>query len=192
MNILNNFISTSPDESDAVLQFKGTNGDIYLFENHFEIKRHPLHQLSRLDPSESHSLPLSKISEIHFRRKSNLKKGYIRFIENGKDASYLSTFSIDHDDGTVQIARNNNDFALRFIRHILKLEPSIDIIDLDDPTIKDQNKDIVDKIVDGANSGKKVATETLKDVDKDKLASNMSKVAILIGTKVIKKKLKFK
>jgi len=191
MNILNNFISTCPDEPDAVLQFKGINGDIYLFEDHLEIKRHPIHQLLRIDPSESYRVHLLKISEIHFRRKSNLKKGYIRIIEKGKDASYLSSFNIDHDDGTVQIARNSNDFVLKFIGYVLNLEHSIDIIDLDNPTIKDRNKDIVDTIVDGANSGKRFATEGVKGVDKNKLATNICTVALPPVIKLIKKKIKF-
>lgn len=192
MGIFKKFISTCPDEVEELLQLNGINGDIYLFEDHLEIKRNRVHQMVRLDPSESYSLPLSKISEIHFRRKSNLKKGYIRFVENRKDASYLSSFNVDHDDGTVQISRNSNDFALRFIEQVLNLEPSIDILDLDEPTIKDRNKDIVDKIADAANSGKRIAIETVKDVDKSKLASGISTVAVPIVTTVIKKKLKMK
>ncbi|MDA0525429.1 hypothetical protein [Methanococcoides alaskense] len=125
MKFQNDRFSNTNHEPDPILQFKELNGHINLFEDHLVVDRLPFHKFLRSKLSEKYTLPLSQISEIHFRRASSFKKGYVRFISIGKDASYLSFFAIDKDDGTVVITKNNNDFVVRFIMRIHELNQSI-------------------------------------------------------------------
>lgn len=182
----------SMKESEPILQFKGLNGHIYLFEDYLDINRLIIHKALRNKLSGNYSLPLSRISEIHFRRASSLKKGYIRFIEIGKDASYLSFLTMDRDDGTVTITKNSNDFVIRFLIRILELKPSIDVLDLGNSEINGQNKVIVDKVIDVVKSGQSFATGKIKEVDKDKLTSDIYKAGINVGVAALKKKYNIK
>ena len=188
MKFLNDRFSNTNHEPEPILQFKGLNGHINLFENHLVVDRLPFHKFLRSKLSGKYTLPLSQISEIHFRRASSLKKGYVRFISIGKDASYLSFLAIDKDDGTVVITKNNNDFVVRFIMRIHELNQSIDVLDLDDPAVSSQNNDVVDKIVDATNYGLAYAGEKIKEVDGKKAVKGAAYLGACAGEEIVKRK----
>jgi len=170
-------------KSEPILEFKGLNGHIYLFDNHLTIKRLFVHKLLRHDLSKEYTLPLSQISEIHLRRSSTLKKGYVRFIGVGKDASYLSFLGINTNDGTVTITKNNNDFVVRFIHRVHELNPSINVLDLDDSAVDSQGKYIINKVVGVAKSNLTSAGVKLNELKNSAANSDKFKEFKIIATK---------
>ena len=178
MDFLKKHTLKNDDEDRPILQLKGLTGHIYLFKNRIEIKRLLVHKALRKNSSGNYSILLSDISEIQLKLAPSLDSGYIRFIEVGKDASYLSSLNrlivSMEDDCTVMIKENNNDFVLRFIDRIIELEPSIPVLNMNDS----EYRDVLDRINDAASSSKSFMVETVKEVDKKKLANTICDVVV--------------
>ncbi|WP_233085663.1 hypothetical protein [Methanococcoides orientis] len=183
MKFLNRLFSNCDNNPEPLLQFKGYNGYIDLFDDYLVIDRQHIRKRLRNKLPVEYKVALSNISEMHVKYAGRYIGGYVRFVPIGKDASYLSLFNIGKNEEVVTITDRSNDFVTKFVTSIHELNPSINILNVDAASTNKQNNAFANKIVQTAALGLAHAGE---EVVKSKLglrySGTLAKSAMMHGT----------